>query len=84
MATNPDSTAEVDEKPLNFNGPPWEVRAWCKLAHLSRAYVYELWKMGLGPRRRKFGNHTVIVESPIDFALRMGRDPDAPADGGAQ
>lgn len=59
--------------PQTVTDPPtYTVDAFCKAHHISRAYLYQLWTEGRGPRRTKLGRRTLISgESAAAWRRRM-------------
>lgn len=65
-----DSTA-----PRPLDPPAYTVARFCEQHHISRSYLYELWRDGRGPRRTKLGRRTLITgEAAAAWRLRMERE----------
>lgn len=60
-------------RPQTVTDPPtYTVDAFCEAHHISRAYLYQLWNEGLGPRRTKLGRRTFISgEAASEWRRRL-------------
>jgi predicted DNA-binding transcriptional regulator AlpA len=61
--------------PRPLDPPTYTVPKFCAAHHISRSYLYELWRDGRGPRRAKLGRRTLITgEAAAAWRRELERD----------
>jgi len=68
-------TESHHQTPHLIDPPAYSIPQFCDAHHISRAYLYQLWNEGRGPRRTKLGRRTLISgEAAADWRRRMERE----------
>jgi hypothetical protein len=60
-------------------GTVYSTVRWCLDADKSRSWLYQEWRKKQGPKRVRIGSKWLIVESPREYVLRVGREQEAAA-----
>lgn len=59
---------------LDTSDKIYPVATWCDEADISRPFFYKLKNQGKGPETKKVGRRTFVMESPREWAQRVGED----------
>jgi len=55
--------------------PAYSIPQFCEAHHISRAYLYQLWNEGRGPRRAKLGRRILISgEAAADWRRHIEQE----------